>query len=144
MRVRVVQVSVLVLVATGLAARRWLRVVVVEGGSMVPTFSDGDRLLAAYGPRWLPVRRGDVVVVRAPDPGWRPDHPLDAAHQTLVKRVTATGGEPRPDGTGLVPVDSMYVEGDAPGGYDSRVFGPLRRTEITGRVLGRIASGPHR
>lgn len=144
MRVRVVQVSAVVLVGAVLGARRWLRVVVVEGGSMAPTYSDGDRLLAAYGLRWLPVRRGHVVVVHAPDPGWRPDHPLDAAHQTLVKRVTATGGEPRPDGTGLVPVDRMYVEGDAPGGYDSRVFGPLPRTEVIGRVLTRLAPAPLR
>jgi signal peptidase I len=127
-----------------LGARRWLRVVVVDGRSMVPAYSDGDRLLAAYGLNWLPVRRGDVVVVCAPDPDWRPGRALDGAHQTLIKRVTAMAGEPRPDGTGLVPTERVYVEGDAPGGYDSRVFGPLPRTEITGRVLGRIASGPHR
>lgn len=144
MRVRVVELSVLVLVATGLAARRWLRVVVVEGGSMVPTYSDGDRLLAAYGLRWLPVRRGHVVVVRAPDPGWRPDRTLDVAHQTLIKRVTAVSDQPRPDGVGLVPTGSVYVEGDAPGGYDSRVFGPLPRTEVIGRVLTRLASAPRR
>lgn len=126
--------------AAGLGARRWLRVVVVDGGSMTPTYADGDRLLAAYGLRWLAIRRGDVVVVRAPDPGWRPDQPIEAAQQTLVKRVTATGGEPRPDGTGLVPNGSVYVEGDAPGGYDSRVFGPLPRTEVIGRVLTRLTS----
>lgn len=119
------------------AARRWLRVVVVDGCSMAPTYRDGDRLLALYG--WdRPLRRGDVVVVRAPTPGWTPEQPVEAAHQALVKRVSHVGGEPRPDGRGHVPSGAVYVEGDAPGGYDSRVFGPLPRPEVLGRVLGRL------
>lgn len=130
-----------VLTAAAVAARRWLRVVVVDGDSMAPTYRDGDRLLAAYGLRLLPIRRGDVVVVRAPDPGWRADRALDDAHVSVVKRVTATGGQPQPDGAGAVPVGSVFVEGDAPGGYDSRTFGPLPRTEIVGRILTRLTRG---
>lgn len=127
--------------AIALIARNWLRVVLVEGSSMAPTYHDGDRLLALYARPWRPLRRGDVVVVRAPAAGWTAAAPLAAAHETLVKRVSALGGDPLPAGSGRVPSGAVYVEGDAPGGYDSTVFGPLRRSEVLGRVLLRLDSG---
>ena len=79
-----------------------------------------------------------MVVVRAPAPGWTADRPFDEATELIIKRVTAVSGTPRPDGSGPVPPEAVYVEGDAPGGYDSRVFGPLPLGELVGRVRLRV------
>jgi len=120
------------------AARRWLRVVAIEGASMQPTYRDGDRVLAVYGGEWLRVRPGDVVVARAPRPNWAPEQGFDDAYVTVVKRVKAVGGAPRPDPSRAVPAGAVFIEGDAPGGYDSTVFGPLPRSQVLGRVLLRL------
>lgn len=125
-------------VALALTARRCLRVVAVEGASMAPTYRDGERVLALYGGGWLRVRPGDVVVAHAPAPVWTPEQGYDDAYVTVIKRVTAVGGAPRPDGSGAVPQGAVFIEGDAPGGYDSTVFGPLSRPHVLGRVLLRL------
>lgn len=126
-------------VAGGLLARRRLRVVVVDGSSMAPTYADGDRLLVVFGGRRLAVRLGDIVVARAPSPAWSAEQPLDEAHVRVVKRVTAVGGTSPIGDRGGVPSGTVFLEGDAPGGYDSKVFGPLARSEVLGRVLRPLA-----
>jgi nickel-type superoxide dismutase maturation protease len=98
-----------------------LRVVLVRGPSMVPTFRHGDRLLV-----WLRVPRrtpavGTVVLVQLPD------RPLS------VKRLTAV----EPDGR-------IRVEGDNPlGSTDSRQLGPLPPSALRGVVLRRLSAAPH-
>ncbi len=95
-----------------------LRVVTVEGPSMVPTFRHGDRLLVwLAAPRRTP-RIGTVVLVQLPD------RPLS------VKRLV-----------GVEADGSVRVEGDNPlGSTDSRQLGSLPGTAVRGRVLRRLSS----
>jgi signal peptidase I len=110
----------------------------VDGGSMRPTLSDGDRILTnklAYGLRlpfthtwvllWSGPRKGDVVVLSSPVDGRR-----------LVKRVAGVPGDLLgPDGQ-TVPAGHYFVRGDAPESLDSRTFGCVPRERILGRVVG--------
>ncbi|MDG4864470.1 S26 family signal peptidase, partial [Streptomyces sp. T-3] len=91
----------LLLISGGLTAlylRRSYVVITVEGGSMSPTLSDGDRVVVRR--RALArIRTGDVVVLKPPftsgefatdalrTPGWN------------IKRVAALPGQPVPAGT---------------------------------------------
>jgi nickel-type superoxide dismutase maturation protease len=92
-----------------------LRVVSVEGPSMVPTFRHGDRLLVwLRTPRRTP-RVGTIVLVELPD------RPLS------VKRLVA------------VEADGIRVEGDNSfGSTDSRQLGPLPASTLRGVVLRRL------
>ncbi|MCA2228789.1 GNAT family N-acetyltransferase [Nonomuraea aurantiaca] len=100
----------LVLTALGLLAvtcalvpvlRRGLLVTRVRGGSMLPTYQDGDMLLAVRRGWHRRLRAGDVVVCRLPAGRSLPaggDDPL------LVKRIAGVAGDPYPHarGTGKV------------------------------------------
>jgi nickel-type superoxide dismutase maturation protease len=102
------------------AISRWVfDRVEVEGGSMLPTFFPGDRLLLVR--RWRSVRTGDVVVV--PDP-------RDEGRR-LVKRVSSAQGA------------DVEVRGDNPdASTDSRVFGPVPVSSITHFVVRRYSTVP--
>jgi nickel-type superoxide dismutase maturation protease len=95
-----------------------LRVVTVEGPSMVPAFRHGDRLLVwLRAPRRTP-RVGKVVLVALPD------RPLS------VKRLVA------------VEEDGIRVEGDnSLGSTDSRQLGTLPVSALRGVVLRRVRRG---
>ncbi|MFI0959983.1 signal peptidase I [Streptomyces sp. NPDC021080] len=123
----------------------------VESTSMEPTLSAGDHLLVddrAY--RGAPPRRGDLVV-------------FDESGATLVKRVVAVAGDTVAIEDGVLEVDGRAVEEPAvdpktvdgmyygparvPDGtvfvlgdnrrhsVDSRQFGPVPVTKVTGRVI---------
>ena len=95
--------------------RRSFGRVIVSGESMVPAFQPGDRLL--LGPVWR-LRVGQVVAL--PDP-------RDAT-RLLVKRVHSVVGP------------KIEVRGDnGAASTDSRQFGPVRRSQLSGRVLYRYA-----
>lgn len=88
----------------------------VADTSMRPTLEPGDRLLIA---RWLPIKAGDVVVVRDPR----------APTTFLVKRVSASASSA-----------GLEVRGDNPNvSRDSREFGLVSRALIVGRVWVRYA-----
>ncbi|GAA1556251.1 S26 family signal peptidase [Actinomadura kijaniata] len=120
--------------------RRSLTLVRVAGGSMAPTYADGDRLLVRRTRR---VRRGEAVVFRNPvaPPGGVPDPPW------LVKRVAATPGDPVPEEVrpavraapgATVPPGSLVVSGDARRSQDSRHFGYVPARDVVGVVLRRL------
>jgi nickel-type superoxide dismutase maturation protease len=97
----------------------WVRPrrVVVEGASMEPTLSHGDRLFVIRAWRLAP---GDLVVLRDPR----------EARRILVKRVTSMVG------------DEVMVHGDnPPASTDSRAFGPVARRALLGRVVRRYQRG---
>ena len=103
------------LAATVVATSRRLTRVVVAGESMLPSLRAGDRLLVVPFGR---LRPGDVVALPDPrQPG-----------RMLVKRVRSVG-------SGLVDVrgDNEAVS------TDSRHFGPLPLSSVTGRVAYRYA-----
>jgi nickel-type superoxide dismutase maturation protease len=89
----------------------------VEGESMTPAYSPGDRLLInrlAYVARTP--RPGDVVVLRDPE----------EPERLLLKRVESAGGE------------GIVVMGDnLDASRDSRRFGPVRREDVVGKVIAR-------
>ncbi|MDQ2838450.1 MAG: S26 family signal peptidase [Actinomycetota bacterium] len=131
-------VAVAVGLATGglLLARRCCTLATVRGYSMLPTLSDGQRVLAIRRRRY---RVGDIILFWVPvgsgtagDPDFR------------VKRVIATAGQPRPalfaDSAlaDLVPARHVAVVGDAPRSEDSRQLGYLPLHNVRGRV----AAGP--
>jgi nickel-type superoxide dismutase maturation protease len=97
--------------------------VAVAGDSMLPTLEPGDRLLVLrIGHRRL-IRPGDLVTVRDPRE--------DGSRRVLVKRVGDLDGE------------SAEVTGDNPdASTDSRSFGRVPLSFVTGRVLYRYAPGP--
>ncbi|MFF4094472.1 S26 family signal peptidase [Streptomyces sp. NPDC001834] len=136
------------------AARTYLLLLDVSGGSMTPTYQDGDRLLAVRAPSRL-VRRGTVIALRLetarperPDAGpSAPDH--RPTPTCMIKRVAALGGErPPPDAVpdhpasmGVVPPRHVFVVGDnRTSSWDSRHTGPVPLTRLTGIVLFRVRS----
>jgi nickel-type superoxide dismutase maturation protease len=109
-----------VVLATALVAVSALAIrrVAVSGRSMAPTLVPGDRLVVVRIPARWPLPSGALVAV--PDP-------REGGH-LLVKRATPAG-----DGT-------LRLLGDNPvESTDSRVFGPVPRRAVWGRVVYRYA-----
>jgi hypothetical protein len=80
---------------------------------------EGDRLLVLRAPaQFLWLRPGSVVTARSPA----------ASNLEVIKRVAATDDSRRP-ATYVLLGDNRYAS------TDSRHFGPLPATAITGRVL---------
>jgi signal peptidase I len=93
------------------------RLVKVRGHSLFPDFRDGDYVLTAGFP--FPsgkIRAGDVVVFRQPGYG------------LLIKRVHQVLQD------GL----AFDVRGTQVESTDSRNFGPVRRDQVTGKVIWHI------
>lgn len=128
----------MVLGALGLAslavlARARLMVVRVDGTSMLPTYQAEDALLAVRRRGARPVPLGTVVICRLPAD-------IAGPRGYLVKRVVAVAGDPLPGADGArVPPGRVFLVGDGPGSYDSRVFGPIGLEHLHGVVLGRRA-----
>lgn len=92
---------------------------VVEGASMEPSLSAGDRLLVVRLPiRLLRLSPGCVVTARSPA----------APGVEVVKRIAAVDSD-RGRKTYVLFGDNPHAS------TDSRQFGPLPATAITGRVL---------
>ena len=103
----------------GIASRRLLDVVEVEGSSMAPTLLPGDWLLVeAMTYRFRPPRIGEMVL--APDPR--------LPSRELIKRVTAINRD-----TGTVSLAGDAREAST----DSRAFGPVLVDSVCWRVIGR-------
>ena len=106
--------------------------VLVEGRSMVPTYSPGDWLMARWGryslrssSSWLAwilrgstVKVGDVVVIERPEqPGAK-----------YVKRISEVRAES----------NQIFVLSDNPEGTDSRQWGWLPTASIVAKITGRV------
>lgn len=121
-----------------------LEIRVVASGSMSPALVAGDRVLVdrliyarpAALAALLPVRAvaaGDVVLFRSPEDG----------RTALIKRCVALPGDVVAGA--VVPAGTLFLVGDRRfDSRDSRVFGPVERGAVVGRVvavLGSIAPG---
>lgn len=121
--------------------RRNLVLVTVEGHSMTPTLTDGDRVLVRRR-ELRHVRTGDIVVLRAPTTG--PYAALPLGPQWNVKRVAALPGEPVPTGVpgeAVVPPGNFAVLGDnLDGSVDSRHRGLFTGEQLMGVMLRKLPS----
>jgi signal peptidase I len=103
------------------------RRMVVEGRSMEPGFSAGDRVLVnklAYV-RAAP-QRGDVVVLHRPG---------QAPH---IKRIAGVPGDEAGEGDSrrVLAADEWWVLGDNEAeSTDSRQIGPVSRKDVAGKVM---------
>lgn len=151
MRARHLWTLTAALAATGgVAAAIWLRrrffAVTVEGHSMSPALSPGDRVLMRRGVRGL--RPGDLVVVSRPDPdlGWTAGAQSDpdlAVAGRFIKRVAAVAGQNNPAALrrgGIVPHGHVVVLGDHPHSVDSKQYGPCPLDQVLG-VAVRLPDG---
>jgi signal peptidase I len=146
--------TILCAVLTTLFVRDVLfRQFVVEGSSMQPTLSGGERVLVTrFAYRFGAPGTGDVVVASV--------RGEDGARFDVIKRIVGVPGEtvevrgcsvvvdgvfrpdltqPAPCGDSSAPVrvpeEHVYLLGDnRDGSYDSRVFGPVPLDDVVGRV----------
>ncbi|GAA1892037.1 S26 family signal peptidase [Asanoa iriomotensis] len=117
-----------------------LRIATINGSSMAPALSDGDRVLVRRV-RASTLRRGDVVMVSLVADATRPGaNPI----RHVVKRVAALPGEPVPDdvpaeGMRVVPRGMLVLLGDNPSqSIDSRDLGYFRLKNVFGVVTRRL------
>lgn len=129
---------VLALAASGaLWIRTGILVTVVRGPSMLPTYHDGDRLIARRR-RWVVPRRGDVVVFRNPRPAGvsgSSEGPL------LIKRVGAGPHDAAPAGmtADRVPAGHLVLLGDnLSQSLDSRQLGFIPVDNVVATVVRRL------
>lgn len=154
---RIILAVLFLSILTALVMRQWvIGSVAIEGLSMYPTLNNGDRFLFHRWPFWYAQpKRGEIVVIR---------DPLDAVME-IKRVVGLPGdviqvqdgyvrvnnrpiSEPylpsdmRTDSStaGLkavrIPAKRYYVMGDnRPVSRDSREFGPVRRTDILGKIF---------
>jgi len=145
-------------VAVALMRRHFL-IVTITGGSMLPSFAEGDRVLARRlrGGRRRTLRVGDVIVADLPSI----QVSVESAHcsdsgalleqsefppmppQRVVKRVAAMPGDPFPrDAMGaraLVPADHIALVGDnLANSTDSRTYGYVPMNCVVAIVVRRL------
>ncbi|WP_326822960.1 S26 family signal peptidase [Streptosporangium sp. NBC_01756] len=121
--------------------------ITVDGTSMMPTLTDGDRVLVRRR-RLDQLSRGDVVVLEPPlDPSGRymPGPSGPDGRRWNIKRVAALPGDPVPAGVtagagvALVPSGAMVVLGDNPAAsVDSRQRGFFPADQMLGVALRRL------
>jgi signal peptidase I len=88
----------------------------VTGRSLEPDFQEGDFVVVSKIPLLIrPARRGDVVAFHKPPYG------------LLIKRVEY-----------LTHAGALFVLGTHTASMDSLQFGPIRRQDVLGKVIGHI------
>jgi signal peptidase I len=88
----------------------------ITGRSLEPDFQDGDYVVVSNIPlRVRPARRGDVVAFRK------------SPYGLLIKRVEY-----------LTPAGELFVLGTHAASVDSLQFGPIRRQDLLGKVIGHV------
>jgi signal peptidase I len=93
-----------------------MKILRISGRSLEPDFQDGDFVLVSKIPLFLRhARRGDVVAFTKPPYG------------LLIKRVEY-----------LTPAGELFVLGSHVTSVDSLQFGPVRRQDVLGKVIGHI------
>ncbi|MBN3561392.1 S24/S26 family peptidase [Aliamphritea spongicola] len=88
----------------------------VNGQSMLPAFADGDYVLCIKPLPFMPLKKGDVVVIQHPRLG------------CIIKRVA-----------NLSASHDMWLSGDSPHSTSSEVMGWQPRQTLIGRVAWHIA-----
>jgi signal peptidase I len=93
-----------------------MKILKISGRSLEPDYRDGDYVLVSQIPLfWRHARPGDVVAFNKPPYG------------LLIKRVEY-----------LTPAGELFVLGTHAASVDSLQFGPIRRQDIMGKVIGHV------
>lgn len=93
-----------------------LRLFKIAGDSLAPEYQDGDFVFVSKIPfLFHPASPGDIVAFHQPGYG------------LLIKRVQQT-----------TPENDLDVGGSRTESIDSRVFGPVRRNDLLGKVIWHI------
>ena len=104
---------------------------VVNGASMEPTYHNSDGVMVSKIPLWSRnLHRGDVVIAEFTD--------LPRGDRLVIKRIAGIPGDKIGNGKSLIviPPNKYYILGDNPAvSYDSRFYGPIKRSQIVGVVL---------
>ncbi len=87
-----------------------LRLIKVTGSSLYPEYREGDYVMVVTIP-FFRLKMGDIVVFRHPGYGM------------MIKRIA------RIDPSGI------HVLGNHPESVDSRLFGPIQRGDVLGKVI---------
>jgi signal peptidase I len=142
----------LVIVSIGVGAaiwaiRRTFVIVEVEGGSMSPALSSGDRVLVfRHGTH---ARVNAIVLLRRPDTA-EAGAEIRNRDGWMVKRVVAVAGDDYPAAVvaarpeladATVQVGTVVVLGDNPLSLDSKQWGAIERGSVAGVVISRLRSG---
>jgi signal peptidase I len=96
-----------------------LRLLKIRGDSLTPEFQEGDFVLVSKIPFFFSTAApGDIIAFHQPGYG------------LLIKRVQSIDRD-----------GEIEVIGSHPDSIDSRVFGPIRHTDILGKVIWHIRKG---
>ena len=91
----------------------------ITGESLTPEYQEGDFVLVCKIPFLInPPSPGDVIAFNQPGYG------------LMIKHIQS-----------ITPDGSIQVTGTHPESIDSRVFGPIRRSDIKGKVVWHIRKG---
>ncbi len=154
--------TMIFLIASAFAALKAGTIIPVEGSSMEPCLSEGNRLLVdrmAYGIR-LPIsgsyvpgltgpKRGDIIVYRSPQGGQRvvkrcvgvPGDSLAVVRGDLLIASSVIipmrrGQEESFEGLGAIPEGMVFAYGENSGhSVDSRDYGLVSVSSIEGKVV---------
>ena len=162
--VEVLEVAVIAVVAVFIVRTFLVQPFLVDGSSMVPTFSNGDYVLVDELTYALRVpERGEVVVFHDPQPGDYGTYfikriiGLPGEHVTISNNAITVYNAANPKGLALdesylpkgidtsgtydftLSSSSYLALGDnRPESFDSRMWGPLPKTNIVGLVRVRL------
>jgi nickel-type superoxide dismutase maturation protease len=99
-----------------------IKILRISGRSLEPEYQDGDYVLVSKIPLFFRrARRGDVVAFQKPPYG------------LLIKRVEY-----------LTPAGELFVLGNHAASTDSLQFGPVRKQDLLGKVIGHIQKPRHK
>lgn len=154
-----VKIAVLAAITIGAVRYFVFKPFIVHGASMVPNFYENEYLIIdEISYRFKEPQRGDIVVTRNPDKNdeffLKRVIGLPGEHLIVNDGKVRIATDKNPDGATLeenylpsreftpgsvditLGLDELYVMGDnRDASLDSRVFGPLKRSLVVGKVL---------
>ena len=96
-----------------------LKLLKITGDSLTPEYQNGDFVIISKIPfLFIPPSPGDIIAFHQPGYG------------QLIKRIQQ-----------ITPESGVIVIGFHPESIDSRVFGPIRKEDILGKVIWHIQKG---
>lgn len=136
-----ISIGIVVCLGALLVLRHTFLVIAVEGSSMEPALTSGQNVL--FRRQTGRLRVGDIVAIRMPlDHSFPSELPLTArpGDSWLIKRVVALESAPIPariphNDSEVVPIGSLVVQGDSMMSLDSRTWGCIPISRVSGIAI---------